>query len=144
MSGLIDSTCVHYGVIKGCCSQSFPERLVIAYADEKSLRDLIAAPSILGLGFDSRAAAVTSARDKSAAIVFSKQIHERPEITDRGQKCELKAASTRPGLAGRFRSHRIREIAQHALQRSLVMIVILLYSGNIASAMIRSTLGFPC
>ena len=144
MSGLIDSTGVRYGVIKGCCSQTLPERLVIAYADEKSLRDLIAAPSILGLGFDSRAEAVTSARDKSLAIVFSNQIHERPEIADRGQKCELKAGSARRGLAGRFRSRRIREIAQHTLQQSLVMTVLLLYSGNIVSAMIRSTLGFPC
>jgi hypothetical protein len=31
-----------------------PERLVIAYQDEDRLRDLIAAPSILGLDFPSR------------------------------------------------------------------------------------------
>lgn len=36
------------------------DRLVIAYPDEKSLRDLLAAPSILGLGYRSREEAQAS------------------------------------------------------------------------------------
>jgi hypothetical protein len=62
MNGLIDSLDVHYAVIKGCCSQGSPEPLVIAYADERSLCELIAAPSILGLRFDSRDEAVKCAQ----------------------------------------------------------------------------------
>jgi len=54
MSCLIDSTFVRYAAIKTCCSQDSPEPLIIAYSNERSLRELIASPSILGLGFDSR------------------------------------------------------------------------------------------
>ena len=74
MNGLIDALGVRYAVIKGSCSQGSPVPLVIAYADEKSLRELIAAPSILGLRFESRAEAVKSARNDSPAIALSNQM----------------------------------------------------------------------
>jgi hypothetical protein len=35
-------------------TKDHPERLVIAYADENCQRDVIAAPSIIGPGFESR------------------------------------------------------------------------------------------
>src|SRR5882724_11995105 len=45
---------VRYAVIQASSKKDHPERLVIAYPDENWLRDLIAAPSIVGLGFTSR------------------------------------------------------------------------------------------
>ena len=41
---------LRYAVIQASSKKERPERLVIAYHDEQSLRDLIAAPSIIGLG----------------------------------------------------------------------------------------------
>ena len=99
MSRLIDSSGVHYAVIKGCCSQGSPEPLVIAYADERSLCELIAAPSILGLRFDP-ATRPSSARNDSPAIALSNQMRERAWMADRVQKCELEAHSAKRGLSG--------------------------------------------
>jgi hypothetical protein len=46
-----------YAIIRASSAHDSPELLVLAYADEKSLRSLIAEPSILALGFPSRSAA---------------------------------------------------------------------------------------
>jgi hypothetical protein len=45
---------VRYAVIQVSSTKDHPERLVIAYADENCQRDVIAAPSIIGPGFESR------------------------------------------------------------------------------------------
>jgi hypothetical protein len=48
---------IQYAIIRACSTHDSPELLVLAYADEKSLRSLIAEPSIIALGFGSRSAA---------------------------------------------------------------------------------------
>ena len=53
MSERVDSSSVRYAVIAGLRTETGLERLVIAYPNEKSLRDLIAARSILAVGFSS-------------------------------------------------------------------------------------------
>ena len=143
MSRLIDSSGVHYAVINSCCSQGSPEPLVIAYADERSLRELIAAPSILGLRFDSRAEAVKSARNDSPAIALSNQMRERAGMADRVQKCELEAHSARRGLAGGCCSWKNRGMIHRVLEQAAVMIALIFYSRNVVSAVIRTILGFP-
>src|SRR5215472_1718377 len=132
MNGLIDSLGVRYAVIKGCCSQGSPEPLVIAYADEKSLRELIAAPSILGLRFESRAEAVKSARnDSSPEIALSNQMRERAGMTDRVQKCELEVHSARRGLAGRFCFWKHRRMIHRVLEQAAVTIALIFYSRSL-------------
>lgn len=142
MSRLIDSSGVHYAVIKGCCSQSSPEPLVIAYANERSLRQLIAAPSILGLSFDSRAEAVKSARNDSPAIALSNQMRDSAGMADRVQECEREAHSAGRGLAGCC-SWKNRRIIHHVLEQAAVMIALIFYSRNVVSGVIRTILGFP-
>src|SRR5579862_2607120 len=51
---------MRYAVIAGLRSETGPERFVIAYPNEKSLRDLIAARSIIAVGFSSREGAATA------------------------------------------------------------------------------------
>ena len=143
MSRLIDSSGVHYAVIKGCCSQGSSEPLVIAYADEKSLHELIAAPSILGFRFDSRAEAVKSARNDSRAIALSNQMRESAGMPDRVQKCELEAHSARRGLAGGCCSWKDRTMIHRVLEQAAVMIALIFYSRSLVSAVIRTILGFP-
>jgi hypothetical protein len=53
VSSLVHSSMRQYAMISVRSEQGC-ERLVIEYPDEKSLRDLVAAPSILGLGYRSR------------------------------------------------------------------------------------------
>lgn len=60
MNAVLDSPEVRYAVIEGLHTETGPERLVIADSNEESLRGLIAAPSIVALGFSSREEAASS------------------------------------------------------------------------------------
>ena len=67
MEGAVVNEVVEYGnmqyaVIAGLHTETGIERLVIAYPNEESLRDLIAAPSILAAGFSSREEAAAGSR----------------------------------------------------------------------------------
>ena len=53
---------VHYAVIEALKTESDPERFVIAYRNEQSLHDVIAAPCIIEYGFSSREEAVASSK----------------------------------------------------------------------------------
>jgi len=59
---MLRSSSMRYAVIQISTANRCPEKLVLAYQDEKSLRELIARPSILGLGFSSREEANLLAR----------------------------------------------------------------------------------
>jgi hypothetical protein len=58
---------VRYAVIEVLQTETGHERIVIAYPNEKSLRDLIAAPSIVAFGFASREEAMVSGGASTAA-----------------------------------------------------------------------------
>ncbi len=62
MNKLVDFSSVQYAVIEGPHTKTGHERLVIAYPNEQTLRDLIAAPSIVAFGFASREEAVAGSR----------------------------------------------------------------------------------
>jgi hypothetical protein len=64
---VVDSADVRYAIIAGLRTETGPERLVIAYPNEESLRDLIAAPSIVALGFSSREEAASNRASASTA-----------------------------------------------------------------------------
>ncbi len=58
VNDMVDSSGMRYAVIAGLRTETDPERFVIAYSNEKSLRDLIAAASIIAVGFSSREEAI--------------------------------------------------------------------------------------
>ena len=60
MKELINFSSVHYAVIEALRTETGPERFVIAYPNEQSLRDVIAAPSIIAFGFPSREEAIAN------------------------------------------------------------------------------------
>jgi hypothetical protein len=62
MSLSVDTSTICYAVIS-IRNDSHRERLITAYPNEKTLRQLIAAPSILALGYASRAEAVAYRED---------------------------------------------------------------------------------
>jgi hypothetical protein len=66
---VVDSSDVQYAVIAGLRTETGAERLVIAYPSEESLRDLIAAPSIIAVGFSSREEAAAGRRASVPAAV---------------------------------------------------------------------------
>jgi hypothetical protein len=61
VNDMVDSG-VQYAVIAGLRTETGPERLVVSYPNEELLRDLIAAPSIIAVGFSSREQAVAGGR----------------------------------------------------------------------------------
>jgi hypothetical protein len=54
MEEIVHCSHVQYAIIQASSMKDPLERLAIAYPDENCLRDLIAGPSIVGLGFTSR------------------------------------------------------------------------------------------
>ena len=59
MNALLQITKLQYAVIQLSSITDPPERLILAYRDERTLRALIAGPSIVGLGFGSREEAMS-------------------------------------------------------------------------------------
>jgi hypothetical protein len=80
---LVDTSAWRYAVIN-VRSEPDRERLVIAYPDEETLRDLIAAPSIVALGYTSRADALKNI--------------DRCVTTEASLKRLLKTASLHPNM----------------------------------------------
>lgn len=60
MNGLNGVSNVRYAVIEALQTEAGSEHFVIAYHNEQSLHDVIAAPCILAFGFSSREEAVAS------------------------------------------------------------------------------------
>ena len=68
MGELINFSGVQYAVIEALRTETGPERFVIAYPNEQSLRDVIAAPSIIAFGFSSREEAVANTEACYSAV----------------------------------------------------------------------------
>ena len=137
MNELVDSSGVHYAVIAGLRTETGPERLVIAYPNEKSLRDLLATSSILAVGFSSREDAVARSRDPWLAAISHKQmpgaiVGVRTEKHLQGAELRGQRSSTLKTLT-RFLFTSYSEIATTA--------VALYFSRNALSTLIRVALG---
>lgn len=75
---------IQYAIIRASGTHDSPELLVLAYADEKSLRSLIAEPSIIALGFASRSAA--DAAGSFRQRVASQHVHAMSAIRNANQR----------------------------------------------------------
>jgi hypothetical protein len=124
---------VRYAVIQASSKKDRPERLVIAYHDEQSLRDLIAAPSIIGLGFASREEAIANLEGHMSDAARSKP---KPRIT-----AMFYLPHANVDLAGRHGLVNHRRIPQSTVRSALAALIALFYSKNIVSVMIRMVLG---
>jgi len=137
---LVDTSTWQYAVI-GIRSEPDRERLVIAYPDEETLRDVIAAPSIVALGCTSRAEALKNI--------------DRCATTKASLKRLLKAASLHPNmtfltecrvalrrLAGGFRLSGTSKVMRNLLHNGLAAVLILFYSRNILSSTVRAFISF--
>jgi len=133
MGVLVHCSSVCYAIIQASSKQDSPERLVIAYHDENCLRDLIAAPSIIGLGFASREEAIANLKSFASNAAPSKQ---KPRIT-----AMFHTTHANIELAGGHGLVKHRRIPQGIVQSALAAVIALFYSKNIVSVMIRLALG---
>ena len=138
MAELVDPSNALYAVIEARWSEG-PERFVIAYRDEQSLRQVIAAPSIVGVGFINREEALASAERWLPVARRSK--HGLGASVDKAEKYQRgsRSAKRRPwdGLC----VAETRTIAYRVLQHGVAMAIMVFYSRNIVSATIRSFIG---
>jgi len=101
-----------------------PKRFVLAYYEEKSLRDLIAAPSIIAVGFASREQAAANIEGRLPAVagraqVLTTTMENRPE------------------------RHQTRCQLSRALQRGVAGSILIFDSRSSASAPLRACVGVP-
>jgi hypothetical protein len=122
-----------YAVMQASTNKDRPERLVIACHNENCLRDLIAAPSIVGLGFESREEAMANLKTFASDAGPSKQ---KPRIT-----AICHATHANGESAGGHGPVKHLRMPHRILQSSLAAVIALIYSKNIVSAMIRMALG---
>ncbi len=133
---LVDTSAWRYAVIS-VRSEPDRERLVIAYPEEKTLRDLIAAPSIVALGYTSRADALKTI--------------DRCVTTKTSWKRRLKTASLQPNmtfwtvlrrLAAGFGLSGTSRVMRNLVHNGLAAALIFFYSRNVLSGTVRAFISF--
>ena len=136
MNQMLDSSGMQYAVIAGLRTETGPERLVIAYPNEKSLRDLIAAASIVAVGFSSReeaiaggAASVSNTEWTPTAIAGRTENYQQPFRWD-GRR------ATKPSTLRRVARFIIASYSEMAIAAAVIF-----SSTNAVSTVIRLALG---
>jgi hypothetical protein len=137
---LVVSSTWQYAVIS-VRSEPDHERLVIEYPDEETLRDLIAAPSIVALGYASRADALknidrcVTAKASLKRLLKTASLH--PNMTF---LTECRAALRR--LAGGFGRSGSSRVMRNLLHNGLAAALIFFYSRNLLSSTVRAFVSF--
>ena len=136
MNALFQFTELRYAVIQISSITDPPERLILAYRDERTLRTLIAAPSIVGLGFGSREEAVSSENAALEKAVGPAPANELDSARE-GQH-QPYCRGGRAAAWSRFSS--LLKLASGIVQFAFAGTIWIFYSKNIVSATIRSLL----
>jgi len=109
-----------------------PERFVLAYYEEKSLRDLIAAPSIIAVGFASREQAAANIEDCLPAVAARAQV-PTATIENRRDKCQHRCHPAKRRFGARSALPRLRRWLNRDLQRGVAGPILIFDSRNDAS-----------
>ena len=136
MNQMLDSWGMQYAVIAGLRTETGPERLVIAYPNEKLLRDFIAAASIIAVGFSSReeaiaggAASVPNAESTPVAIAGRTERYQQPFHWEARR-------ATKPSTLRRVARFIITSYSEMAIAAAVIF-----FSTNAVSTVIRLALG---
>jgi hypothetical protein len=137
---LVDFSGVQYAVIEGLHTESGHERIVIAYPNEQSLRDLIAAPSIVAFGFSSREEAVAGSR---ACVPTAVAYQPMPEAMAGGETEKRQQGLSWAERRGETDSvlRRLARFLATSWSDVVTSATMVFSSGNFVSAAIRIALG---
>lgn len=117
------------------------ERLVIDYPDERTLRDLLAQPSIVALGYSSREEAEASlCRCRTTAQPLWRK-SMATAVADRTQALK-EFVCNHPTAKNRFSLWRTQTAICGLLQQTFAAVVVLIYSKNVLSAALRAFISF--
>jgi hypothetical protein len=132
---LVNTSAWRYAVIS-VRSEPDRERLVIAYPDEKTLRDLIAAPSIVALGYSSRADALKKTDRFVTTSVSLKRLRTAVLDTNMTFLTVLRRLASGFGLSG------ASKVMRNLLHNGLAAALIFFYSRNVLSSTVRAFISF--
>jgi hypothetical protein len=138
---VVDSSGVRYAVIAGLRTETGTERLVIAYSNEESVRDLIATPSIIALGFSSREEAVAG---RATVPVPSAVAYQRMPKAIAGKEIERppKGRSWADGRSeGGSILQKLAKLFVTSYSNIATAAMVIFSSTNAISAVIRMALG---
>src|SRR5262250_1898904 len=138
MSGLANSL-ARYAIIEVRRTDGSSERLVCAYPDEHSLRDVIAGPSIIARGFASREDAQASI-DNSLATT-SRMQNRRRRVLDLGNTYWSRILSAAPGLGAAFEIAQATRVIRGIAQSVAAAAILTFYSKNTVLSIVRSFVG---
>jgi len=136
VNDLVDTSTWRYAVIS-VRSAPARERLVIAYPDEQTLRDLIAAPSVVALGYASRADALRNI-DRCVTATASVKRLLKAAVLD----TNMTFLTVLRRLAGGFGLSGTSKIMRNLLHNGLAAALIFLYSRNVLSSTVRAFISF--
>ncbi|MGA7930048.1 MAG: hypothetical protein WCA20_29155 [Candidatus Sulfotelmatobacter sp.] len=139
MKQMVDSSGLQYAVIAGLRTETGPERLVIAYPNEKSLRELIAAASIIAVGFSSREEAVGGRASMSTAIYRQQMPETIAGGGTQGYRQRLSWAERRREIGSILR--RLGRFLVTSYSHVATTVIAIFFSRNAVSAVIRMALG---
>lgn len=137
---LVDTSTWQYAVIS-VRSEPARDRLVIAYPEEETLRDLIAAPSIVGLGYTSRADALknmdrcVTTKASLKRLLKTASLHSNMTFLT-----ECRVALRRFG--GGFDLSGTSKLMRNLLHNGLAAALGFFYSRNVLSSTVRALISF--
>src|SRR5262252_1655923 len=139
MKSFVNCPSLQYAIIRTSSTHHPSELLVLAYADEKSLRSLIAEPSIIALGFASRSAA--DAAGSFHQRVASQHMHAMSAIRNVNQRFSFVFHFGWSRLTHALTYWKGYSDLCGAVQFIFATAVFVLYSRDIVSSTIRTALG---
>jgi hypothetical protein len=138
MRALLPAPTRQFAVISVRTGRHF-EQLVLAYPDEKTLRDLVAEPSIVALGYGSREEAEAGSCCYTTTAQPLRQKPMRALGANSGQ-APTKFVRDCQSAKDKFRLAGTRSLICSLLQQAFAAAVVLLYSKNLVSAAIRAVI----
>ena len=135
MTDLVDTSTWQYAVIS-VRSEPAHERLVIAYPDEETLRHLIAAASIVTLGYSSRADALKNMDRCITTTVSLTRLKMAVLDTSTTLLTALRRLAGGIGLCG------TSKVMRNLLHNGLAVVLIFFYSRNVVSSTVRAFISF--
>jgi hypothetical protein len=140
MSSSVQTSTRYYAVIS-VRTDPDRERLVVAYPDEKSLREFIAAPSILALGYRSpaEAGAFMDVVDPKTCV-----LPQEPKTVLRGAAAQSLTGfpAFHPASEARLALANTRTTLRRLVGHCLAAAIVFVYSKNLLSAMLRAFVSF--
>ena len=139
MNAVADFPDVRYAVIKGLQTEPGLEQIVIAYPNEKSLRELFAASSILASGFATRYEAALAGRKSLSSAVADRQTSKTMAGAETNPRHELN--SPHPRREPPFVLRKLGRLLVTCCSDVANLAIVMYSSSNTVSTAIRMAFG---